>query len=96
MKPLGSWSRDLSARIEVFSTWAQMAHPPRLFWIGAFSFPTGFLTAVMQTSARHNGISVDALSWEFTVATVNEVNPLAFTAKDGGVQVSLIKSFKYG
>lgn len=33
--------------------------------MGAFTFPTGFLTAVLQKAARKNNVAVDALSWEF-------------------------------
>ncbi|CAH8511548.1 unnamed protein product [Schistosoma rodhaini] len=82
LKPLGSWARDLAARVELFSKWASTTHPPKLFWIGAFTFPTGFLTAVLQTSARKNNISVDSLSWEFSVLATSDPNILV-TPKDG-------------
>ena len=45
-----------------------------VFWMSGFTFPTGFLTAVLQTSARRNNVSVDLLSWEFTVLTVDDSN----------------------
>jgi len=54
MKPLASWTRDLVMRVEQFEKWATTAHPPMIFWLSAFTFPTGFLTAVLQTSARMN------------------------------------------
>ncbi|OON14263.1 ATPase family protein [Opisthorchis viverrini] len=82
LKPLGSWARDMAARVEMFSKWARTAHPPKAFWIGAFTFPTGFLTAVLQTAARQNNVSVDSLSWEFTAHTTMDVNTLP-TPKDG-------------
>ncbi|CAH8499452.1 unnamed protein product [Schistosoma intercalatum] len=82
LKPLGSWARDLAARVELFAKWASTTHPPKLFWIGAFTFPTGFLTAVLQTSARKNNISVDSLSWEFNVLATSDPNVLV-TPKDG-------------
>ncbi|TGZ66460.1 hypothetical protein CRM22_005313 [Opisthorchis felineus] len=82
LKPLGSWARDMAARVEMFSKWARTAHPPRAFWIGAFTFPTGFLTAVLQTAARQNNVSVDSLSWEFTAHTTMDVNTLSIP-KDG-------------
>ncbi|KAL3312843.1 Dynein heavy chain 2, axonemal [Cichlidogyrus casuarinus] len=82
MKPLGSWARDLWARIEMFTVWTTTLHPPKLFWIGAFTFPSGLLTAVMQTSARKYGISVDSLIWEFTVSQVSDAN-IAAAPKDG-------------
>lgn len=48
LKPLGSWARDLVLRIQHFSVWAESTRPPVLFWLAAFTFPTGFLTAVLQ------------------------------------------------
>lgn len=55
-KPLGAWTRDLSMRVEQFSQWATTTHPPVLFWLSGFTFPTGFLTAVLQTAARKNNV----------------------------------------
>lgn len=74
MKPLGSWTRDLISRIHHFNTWAETTHPPLLFWLAAFTFPTGFLTAVLQMSARIFNIPIDSLSWEFTVVSMDESN----------------------
>jgi len=54
MKPLASWARDLVLRVDQFEKWATTAHPPMIFWLSAFTFPTGFITAVLQTSARQN------------------------------------------
>ena len=65
-KPLASWTRDLVSRVEQFDVWATTLSPPHCFWLSGFSFPTGFLTAVLQTTARRNRISIDTLSWEFT------------------------------
>lgn len=82
MKPLASWTRDLVMRIELFQKWAITAHAPKVFWVSAFTFPTGFLTAVMQTSARQNNISVDTLNWDFQVLTISEAN-IPSAPKDG-------------
>ncbi|XP_039087571.1 dynein heavy chain 2, axonemal [Hyaena hyaena] len=81
-KPLASWTRDLATRVEQFELWASRARPPVLFWLSGFTFPTGFLTAVLQSSARQNNISVDSLSWEFIVSTVDDSN-LVYPPKDG-------------
>lgn len=56
-KPLASWTRDLALRVEQFETWASRARPPVIFWLSGFTFPTGFLTAVLQASARQNNVS---------------------------------------
>ncbi|KAA0723088.1 Dynein heavy chain 2, axonemal [Triplophysa tibetana] len=82
LKPLASWTRDLCQRVEQFAHWAETAHPPFLFWLSGFTFPTGFLTAVLQISARQHNVSVDNLSWEFTVTTVDD-NKLLLPPKDG-------------
>ncbi|CAG5134524.1 unnamed protein product, partial [Candidula unifasciata] len=82
MKPLSAWTRDLVQRVDVFAKWAGTARPPWVFWMSAFTFPTGFLTAVLQTAARQHQVSVDALSWEFIVQTVDDSN-LTGAAKDG-------------
>ena len=58
LKPLGSWTRDLVSRVEQFSVWATTTHPPVLFWLSGFMFPTGFLTAVLQTAARKNNVGL--------------------------------------
>lgn len=71
-KPLGSWTRDLIARILQFSEWAATTHPPVLFNLGYFTFPTGFLTAVLQVSSRKNGVAIDTLAWEFAIINQSE------------------------
>uniref|UniRef100_A0ABM5EJD6 Dynein axonemal heavy chain 2 isoform X2 n=1 Tax=Pogona vitticeps TaxID=103695 RepID=A0ABM5EJD6_9SAUR len=81
-KPLAAWTRDLAQRVEQFARWANTAHPPVLFWLSGFTFPTGFLTAVLQAAARMNNISVDTLSWEFIVSTVDD-NNLVYPPKEG-------------
>uniref|UniRef100_A0A8C3P4G2 Dynein axonemal heavy chain 2 n=1 Tax=Chrysemys picta bellii TaxID=8478 RepID=A0A8C3P4G2_CHRPI len=55
-KPLAAWTRDLGQRVEQFARWAETAHPPVLFWLSGFTFPTGFLTAVLQAAARQNNV----------------------------------------
>ncbi|KAK7469837.1 hypothetical protein BaRGS_00036166 [Batillaria attramentaria] len=82
LKPLGAWTRDLVMRMEQLSHWAQTSHPPIIFWMSGFTFPTGFLTAVLQTFARQNGVSVDMLQWEFSVLTVTDAN-VTGAPKDG-------------
>ena len=52
MKPLASWTRDLIQRVDQLEKWSSTAHAPHIFWMSGFTFPTGFLTAVLQTSAR--------------------------------------------
>jgi len=47
---LGPWTEDLIERINHFKTWANKTHPPILFWLGAYTYPITFLTAVLQVN----------------------------------------------
>jgi dynein heavy chain len=65
LKPLANWLRDLLQRINSLRTWGEGEYPV-CYWMSGFSYPTGFLTAILQTAARANAVSVDVLTWEFT------------------------------
>ncbi|KAJ9531884.1 hypothetical protein QJQ45_022007, partial [Haematococcus lacustris] len=76
LKPLGAWTRDLLQRIEQLSQWVTVGYP-RVYWLSGFTYPTGFLTAVLQTTARKNGMAIDTLSFEFTIINLDEKEILA-------------------
>lgn len=57
LKPLAAWTRDLGQRVSQFQLWAETTHPPKLFWLSGFTFPNGFLTAVLQSHARQQNVS---------------------------------------
>ena len=71
LKPLGAWTRDLLARIEQLAHWVEGTYP-RCYWLSGFTYPTGFLTAVLQTTARRSAIPIDTLSYEFSVVNLDE------------------------
>ena len=85
IKPLGSWNRDLVERVKMFNQWGD-SNQPVVFWLGGFTFPTGFLTAVLQTAARKTNVSIDGLSWEFHVMNMEEKE--IQTAPKDGVYIS--------
>ncbi|KPJ06858.1 Dynein heavy chain 2, axonemal [Papilio machaon] len=87
LKPLGSWCRELWARGDRLGAWAAAPRsPPPLCWLPALLAPTGFLTAVMQTTARGEGWPIDTLCWDFTVLTIEEQNIMR-APRDGGVYI---------
>jgi len=71
LKPLGSWSRDLLLRWTELNTWIEQTYP-RVYWLSGFTYPTGFLTAVLQTTARKSAIPIDTLSWDFSIINLDE------------------------
>jgi dynein heavy chain, axonemal len=81
IKPLGSWTRDLLQRIDQLARWAEGTYPI-CYWLSGFTYPTGFLTAVLQTTARRNSIPIDILSFEFSVLHVPAAE-IAAAPKEG-------------
>jgi len=71
LKPLGPWTHDLLARIEQLARWAEGGYP-RVYWLGGLTYPTGFLTAVLQTAARRGGVPIDNLGFEYGVVNLTE------------------------
>jgi len=71
VKNLSAWYAELAQRIETLREWADGSYP-KVYWLGGFTYPTGFLTAVLQTSARKNNVSIDGLSWDFLVSNTEE------------------------
>jgi dynein heavy chain len=66
LKNLGSWIPDLIERISFFKNWID-DKLPKVWWLPALTYPTGFLTAILQVTARNKGISVDSLTYESVV-----------------------------
>jgi dynein heavy chain len=82
LKPLASWMRDVAMRVGTLEAWSEGTYP-KVYWMSGFSYPTGFLTALLQTSARASSVSVDVLSWEFNVLPCYEDNEVPAPAPDG-------------
>ncbi|XP_022235820.1 dynein heavy chain 2, axonemal-like [Limulus polyphemus] len=72
LKSLGSWTRDLVMRVDQMAQWGLIGRPPVKFWLAGFTFPTGLLTAVLQSAARAKNMPIDGLSWEFIVSNREE------------------------
>jgi dynein heavy chain len=73
LKPLGSWFKDLQKRIEFMSTWLYEG-PPKSYWVPAFFFPQGFMTASLQTYARKNLVAIDTLAFKTNVMPMIRVD----------------------
>ena len=65
-KPLLPFMRDLYARVAFIREWVVSGRPTS-FWLSGFFFPQGFLTGVLQSSARKNKLPIDTLSFEFRI-----------------------------
>jgi dynein heavy chain len=63
LKPLSSWVPDLLLRLEFISNWLYNG-PPMTYWLPAFFFPQGFMTATLQTYARKTATPIDTLAFK--------------------------------
>ena len=66
LKPLGSWVKDLIARVEFIHLWLTEGPRPS-YWLSAFFFPQGFMTAALQMYARHTKTPIDTLRFRTEV-----------------------------
>jgi dynein heavy chain len=66
LRPLDSWFVDLLKRVEFFKVWLAEGRLPS-YWVSAFYFPQGFMTAVLQTYARKYEIAIDELVFKTVV-----------------------------
>eukprot|EP00501_MAST-03F_sp_TOSAG23-6_P002456 GSMAST32.ASY1.ANO1.2566.1 assembled CDS len=85
LKSLGTWIRDLQQRAEQISNWSNVG-VPKSFWLAGLTYPTGFLTALLQTEARANGVGIDSLSWDFPVMANTESTSIK-EAPDAGAYI---------
>ena len=85
VKPLAAWSRDLKDRYRFFEDWA-LKSVPYIFWIGAFTYPTGFTTALKQAYSREKSVPIDKLEFDFQNIHPNP-NALMDKPREGGAYI---------
>lgn len=82
LKPLASWFSDLCDRYDFFSVWA-LKGIHYTFWIGAFTYPTGFTTSLLQRFSRKaSGAPIDKLEFDF-LPVPKEPHEIQEHPKDG-------------
>jgi len=82
VKPLGSWIRDLNQRVQQLQKWVEEGQPPKVVNLSGFTYPIGFLTALLQNSARRNGVQIDTLAFDYVIMPQNE-QAISTHLKDG-------------
>jgi len=88
LKPLAAWFTDLRARYEFLQKWALKGIPFH-FWIGAFTYPTGFTTSLLQRFSRKaSGAPIDKLEFDF-LPVPKEPHEITEYPKDGAYISSL-------
>lgn len=82
LKPLSSWVENLKQRIEFIKMWLEVGKPPA-YWLSAFFFPQGFLTALLQNYARKYQVPIDELGYGFKVMPFYTTDMVNTSPADG-------------
>jgi dynein heavy chain, axonemal len=86
LKPLSSWFEDLIRRVQFLSDWLYKG-PPKSFWISAFFFPQGFMTAALQTYARFTKIAIDTLKFRTNVRDYSAEKAAELPEPETGINI---------
>jgi dynein heavy chain len=82
LKPLASWITDMHMRVAFLRKWLEHGKP-EAYWLNAFFFPQGFLTAVQQSFSRKYKIAIDILKFSFEFQTFFDVTQVEAVPEDG-------------
>ncbi|CDJ49023.1 hypothetical protein EBH_0056020 [Eimeria brunetti] len=69
--------------LKPLTSWAYDEGPPKAFWLGGLTYPSTFLTALLQQFARRNSTSIDTISFEFVALTTFDENMIPSAPRDG-------------
>ena len=82
LKPLSSWIENFKQRIDFLRMWLQKGKLTA-YWLPAFFFPQGFLTALLQNYSRKYQIAIDALNFGFQFQTFYKIEDVDQSSGDG-------------
>ena len=80
-KPLDSWFADLKRRCDQLRDWSLTLVLPRPLRLSYLFNPMSFLTAIMQITARENGLPLDNMALVTKVTNFKDVNELIASEK---------------
>jgi len=76
LKNLDDWFIDLMQRAQQLTDWCEEMVRPFSMWLPGLFNPTAFITAVMQVTARHEGLALDKMATETHMTRYYEVDTL--------------------
>jgi len=80
---LATWFDDLTLRIKQLNDFAEELMVPVSLWISGLFNPMSFLTAIMQATARREGLPLDNMCLRADVLNVREPAELAGPPEGG-------------
>lgn len=75
-KGLIEWFYDMIDRVKQLTYWSTEVATPKSLWISGLFNPMSFLTAIMQVTARSNGLPLDDMCLKTDVLNTKDVDEL--------------------
>jgi dynein heavy chain len=83
LKDLPSWFEDLLLRIRQLDEYSEELIVPKSLWISGLFNPMSFLTAIMQATARRDGLPLDNMTLRTDVTNERDPTNIAEAAANG-------------
>ena len=81
LKDLLTWFDDLLLRIGQLTDYSEEMTAPNSLWISGFFNPMSFLTAIMQTTARAEGLALDDITLRTDITNTQDPNEMTAPAE---------------
>lgn len=82
-KPISSWFSNMLQRVEQLAQWTDDFIVPDALWLPGLFNPMAFLTAIMQVTARRDGMPLNAMTIETHVTTMLNPQQIERAPTDG-------------
>merc|ERR1712072_469497 len=76
LKDLPTWFEDLLLRIKQLDEYSEELIVPKSLWISGLFNPMSFLTAIMQVTARRDGLPLDDMTLKTDVINIRDPNEI--------------------
>ena len=83
LKSLPAWFEDLLLRIDQLTAYAEELVAPKSLWISGLFNPMSYLTAIMQVTARRDGLPLDGMCLQTDVLNVEDPEQIPENAENG-------------
>jgi dynein heavy chain len=83
LKLLNVWFADLLLRVSQLVDWSEAIETPNVLWISGLFNPMSYLTAIMQVTARSEGLPLDDICLRTEVKNTEKIEDFPTFASQG-------------
>jgi len=82
-KGLLTWYEDLLLRVKQLEEYSEELETPKSLWISGLFNPMSFLTAIMQVTARRDGLPLDDMNLRTDVTNIKDISEIQEYPENG-------------